>query len=315
METANRVQRTSLRLVPGSCPSPLALTVREFLLDRQARNTSAGTLRFYRQKLYHFLAFLTTEGVTHPADLTAGHVRRYLVSLQEEGRTLGGQHAHFRAIRAYLRFLVREGDLEGNPLDRLQGPRVPEALLAPVPLEHVRAMLKTCNLRTSLGCRDASLLLALLDTGCRAGEFLALNVGDVDLTTGAVLVRKSKGKRPRTVFLGSKALRALLRYLRHRPDVGPGDPLWATQDGRRLTYWGLRQVVRRRAELAGVAAPSLHSFRRAFALLSLRAGMDVYSLQRLMGHADLTVLRRYLAQTQEDLQRAHERCGPVDNLL
>ncbi len=71
----------------------------------------------------------------------------------------------------------------------------------------------------------------------------------------------------------------------------------------------------RRAEAAGVPVPSLHAFRRSFALLSLRAGMDVYSLQRLMGHADLSVLRRYLAQTEEDLRRAHERCSPVDSLL
>lgn len=60
---------------------------------------------------------------------------------------------------------------------------------------------------------------------------------------------------------------------------------------------------------------SLHSFRRAFALCSLRAGMDIYSLQKLMGHADLGVLRRYLAQTERDLAEAHRRSGAVDNLL
>jgi integrase/recombinase XerD len=80
-------------------------------------------------------------------------------------------------------------------------------------------------------------------------------------------------------------------------------------------YGGLRQIIRRRAEKAGIDPPPLHAFRRAFALASLRGGMDVYSLQRLMGHADLSVLRRYLAQTEADLQAAHERAGPVDHLL
>ncbi|NLD74867.1 MAG: site-specific integrase, partial [Chloroflexi bacterium] len=82
-----------------------------------------------------------------------------------------------------------------------------------------------------------------------------------------------------------------------------------------LRYESLRDIVRRRAEQAGVEPPTLHSFRRAFALLSLRNGVDVYSLQRLMGHADLTVLRRYLAQTTEDVQNAHRQSGPVDHLL
>jgi site-specific recombinase XerD len=86
-------------------------------------------------------------------------------------------------------------------------------------------------------------------------------------------------------------------------------------DGTGLTYWGLCQIARRRAEKAGVPVPSLHSFRRAFALYALKNGADIYSLQRLMGHSGLTVLRRYLKQTEADLLEAHRRAGPVDNLL
>jgi integrase/recombinase XerD len=59
--------------------------------------------------------------------------------------------------------------------------------------------------------------------------------------------------------------------------------------------------------------PKLHGFRRAFALNMLRSGVDIFALQRLMGHADLQVLRRYLAQNDEDNQLAHMRGGPVDN--
>ena len=71
--------------------------------------------------------------------------------------------------------------------------------------------------------------------------------------------------------------------------------------------------MRRRASQVGIETPSLHSFRRAFALNMLRAGVDIFSLQKLMGHADLQVLRRYLAQTDEDTLEAHRRGGQVDN--
>jgi integrase/recombinase XerD len=75
-------------------------------------------------------------------------------------------------------------------------------------------------------------------------------------------------------------------------------------------------VVRRRALKAGLdKEPSLHSFRRAFAIGALRGGVDLMSLQRLLGHADLSVIRRYLAQTEDDLQAAHRKGSPVDNLL
>jgi site-specific recombinase XerD len=72
---------------------------------------------------------------------------------------------------------------------------------------------------------------------------------------------------------------------------------WLTDEGERLTYWGLNEVIRRRAKAAKVQKPGLHDFRRAFALNFLRNGGDIFTLQRLLGHADLQVLRRYLAQT------------------
>ena len=119
----------------------------------------------------------------------------------------------------------------------------------------------------------------------------------------------------RKVMIGAKTRRAIHHYLDARSGVSPHTPLWATAQDHRLTYAGLRQIVRRHAEKADIPEPGLHAFRRTFALSCLRNGMDVFSLQRLMGHADLTILRRYLAETEEDLRAAHEKAGPVDKLL
>jgi integrase/recombinase XerD len=106
-----------------------------------------------------------------------------------------------------------------------------------------------------------------------------------------------------------------MRYLRYRSVNSDTEPLWVTVEGKRLTYGGLRHIVERRARRAGVKMPGLHSFRRAFALACLRGGVDLISLQRLMGHSDLSVLQRYLAQVEGDLQAAHAKGGPVDRLL
>ena len=143
---------------------------------------------------------------------------------------------------------------------------------------------------------------------------LALNLGDVILATSTVRVRQGKGSKDRVVFLGDLSKRYLVKYLDLRETLEPDGPLWVTNQGQRLRYHGLRSMVIRRAKKAGVPAPRLHDFRRAFALSSLRGGCDLISLQRLMGHADLTILKRYLAQTEADLRAAHARAGPVDNL-
>ena len=90
--------------------------------------------------------------------------------------------------------------------------------------------------------------------------------------------------------------------------------LFVSKDEESLTYDGFRQLLERRAKRARLSnKPELHGFRRVFALNMLRSGVDIFVLQRLVGHSDLQVLRRYLAQNDEDSQLAHMRGSPVDN--
>ena len=217
-------------------------------------------------------------------------------------------------MRAFFRWWEAEIEAEFNPIEKVRPPKVVEKPLGPLPLPDLKGMLETCGRRTFYGARDRAILLSLLDAGYRASEFLALNVSDVNFPSSAVLVRSGKGGKARITVTGGKSRRELSRYFRQRK-ANPNDPLWVTIHGSRLTQAGLRQIVRRRAEKAGVQVPNLHSFGRAFALHALRNGADIYSLQCLMGHSDLTVLRRYLKQTEADLREAQGRAGPVDNLL
>ena len=176
-------------------------------------------------------------------------------------------------------------------------------------------MLGACNPKTELGAPDWGIILCLWDSGCRASEFIALNYDDLDPGTGALLVRSGKGRKRRVTFLGALSRRQLLRYLRFRGEMMPSHPLFATKTRTRLAYNSLRHILLRRAKDAGVEAVSLYAFGRFFALHTLRNGADVFSLQRLMGHTNRSVLRRYLRQTQDDLQKVHEKSGPVDHLL
>jgi len=288
----------------------------EFLLDRQARNLSPKTILWYQQSLAIFATFLQEQGVAATEDVTPSTLRHFVLYLQEHGHNPGGVRNIWGAVKAYLRWYGDELAAPDwpNPLRRVQTPRTPVRQMPAVPTESLRAMLATCKRRTFTGDRDRAILLALLDTGCRASEFVALNMRDLNLGMGSVLVRQGKGRKPRMTFLGTKARQALVRYLRHRGELLDDDPVWVGRGGRRLTYAGLREIVRRRAARAGVDTPSVHSFRHAFALNALRNGADLVSLQRLLGHANLSILSRYLAQTEEDLAAAHRKASPVDGL-
>lgn len=200
-----------------------------------------------------------------------------------------------------------------NPIRRVKAPKLPTDPIEPIQIEEIQQLLKTCQNNYS-GVRDKAMMLGLLDTGARAKEFLNINLEDVDLATGAVMIRQGKGRKPRMVFLGRKAIRAIRGYLRYRKDNSPA--LWISTQGERMTYAALRCFLRRRAERIGLkSTPTPHDFRRAFALVMLRNGVDIFALQKLMGHSDLQILRRYLAQTDQDIHTAHMRGSPVDSNL
>jgi site-specific recombinase XerD len=313
MPNSNVPQRISQKPKPTS----LEIWLRDFLIDVQAANRTQGTIEYYRSKLTPFLAFLTTLDVTEPENLDAPHIRAFLVHLAQD-RGAGGVHAYWRAVRAFVRFLVREEALDRNPLNRIRSPKLDEEVLEPVPTETVRALLATCAKR-DIDLRDKAILLVLLDTGLRSGELLNLDIAHVDLNTGATQVHKSKNRKPRTVFIGRRTRKAVARYLRTRKGYDMIDPLWIAYrtdgDRIRLTYSGLREMVKRRAKKAGVESPTLHSFRRAFAITMLRNGADLITLGRLMGHGSLPVLTRYLKQITDDLGEAHAKYSPSDTLL
>lgn len=298
----------------GDSPKALQTLAAAFLLDRKAQNMTSQTQRFYRMKLEYFINWLDAQAVKTVTELTPELLREFFIYLSEHGHNTGGVHAYFRAIRTFLHWYAAEFEPEGwrNPLQKIKPPKVDIKPLEPVPLEHIRAMLETCKRGKFTDERDRAILLFLLDTGVRAGELLALDRQDVDIITGDTIVRKSKSRKPRTVFLGRQTRRALRAYLKLRTDAARA--LFVSGDGERLKMAGLRQIMVRRAKRADVPVPSLHSFRRAFALTMYRAGVDLLTIQRLLGHSDLSLLERYIKQNAEDLRSAHERGSPVDNL-
>jgi site-specific recombinase XerD len=287
-----------------------------FLIDRKAVGVAAGTLRFYRQKIKLFSDYCDAQAVKQIGQITPSFLRQYLLYLEESGHNAGGRHAAFRTIRVFFLWYEEEVEPQGwsNPIRKVKAPRVPMEPLEPVSFETVTQMIKVCPHNTFTGDRDTAILLCLLDTGARASEFLSVNLEDINQARGDILIRQGKGRKPRTVYIGKQSKRALRRYLNHRRD--DCDALWVTNPhfgSDRLGYDGLRGILTRRAQEAGVEEPSLHDFRRAFALSMLRNRVDIFTLAKLMGHEGISVLQRYLKQTNIDTEEAHRRAGPVDN--
>ena len=292
----------------------LEIWIEKFLIDRKIEGFTSGTLYFYKQKLALLVKFCEGQAITSIRQIDADTIRNLLQWLEETGHNPGGRHCVYRVTKTFIRWWSNETEPENwkDPFKRVKAPKLATVPLEPVSIETVKALITTCKTNEFIGARDKAIFLFLIDTGIRASELLSIGVLDIDLILGVAVIRKGKGQKSRSVFFGKSTRRALRAYLKLRNDNNPA--LWISDEKELLTYWGLREIIRRRAIRAKVEAPKLHAFRRAFALGMLRNGVDIYTLQKLMGHADLQVLRTYLAQTDNDLAESHRQYGIGDRL-
>lgn len=166
---------------------------------------------------------------------------------------------------------------------------------------------------------NRAILLVLLDTGLRVSELCSLRVGDVSWTSTEIVVT-GKGGKQRSIYLGTVARRTVRRYLlRCRPEAGAAAPLFVSEGGQvpgtAFTSNGVRLMKQwgRAGQVQGVRC-SPHTLRHTFAIQFLRSGGNLFELQKLMGHADLTILRRYVALAEQYLAQAHRQASPVDRM-
>jgi integrase/recombinase XerD len=288
---------------PFGAPAPADLhaALEDFYLSRQALRRSPATLDHYQYTAGHFVSWLQSRGIRLPSEVRPSHPRAWLAEISEKGVKDTTLHAKARGAKTLLRFWYEEGYLL-SPID-LKLPRLDQKQLPSLTIEELRRVIKACSTH-----RDRALVLLLADSGIRRAEVIALNWGDIDFSTGAVIVRRGKGGKARVAAIGATTRRALLAYRRSLSCTQSGSPMFQTRHGSRLRPAGARSIFPRLVSRVGFLVTP-HILRRTFARHSLRNGMDLITLQRLMGHSDPSMTARYIKLVTEDLVAEHADHG------
>jgi integrase/recombinase XerD len=325
------------RISPGLSLSKALLGFEQY---KAAEGLSPNTLIAYTQHLKLWLEYV---GDVEVGQMTTQEVRAFLAWLRTEyePRRITGnrQPLSSKTVRniwvtlsSFFRWASSEFNLP-NPMTGVPAPRFEESPVEPFSKEQVEVLLKACEfcvearttdrrrftMRRSTARRDRAIILMLLDTGLRASELCALKIGDVDLKTGRVQVKHGVGggakfKKGRTVFLGKATRGAVWRYLAEREDgEDPESPLFLGKFNRPMNKDVLRQLIAGLGEKANVNKCHPHRFRHTFAITYLRAGGDLFTLQALLGHGSLDMVKRYAQIAEIDVQQAHRRASPADN--
>lgn len=294
-------------------PNNLSDQLSVFLLCCKVDELSPITINGYEGNIGRFIRFLSSIGVETAESVTATHVRMYLLESQKRC-VPASVHDYYRVINRFFNWQVAEGMLPINPMATIRPPKVPQKLVKPLTAQNISDMLEICSDDGVLGIRNKAIILILLDTGLRVGELASIQIKDIDIENETIRVM-GKGAKERIVRIGKKTQKALLRYLLMRNDDLPW--LWVNERKVRFTTKGIRRMIEvlgQRAEFDGVRCTP-HTFRHTFAIEFLRNGGGEFMLQMMLGHATLTMTRRYVgALCGADMIEAHKKFSPADNM-
>ena len=285
------------------------------------RGLADNTLKSYRRDLRRYLDHLAGEGIDDISGIAESSVAGFLMALREgddDHRPLsaGSAGRTVVAVRGFHKFAVREGLTLVDPAVAVRPPAPAKRLPKALPLSDIERILEAAGAPgTALSMRDRALLEVLYGTGARISEAVGLDVDDLDLEQGSVLLR-GKGSKERIVPVGSYAAEAVRAYLvGGRPalsGVGRGVPaMFLNARGGRLSRQSAWSVLAKVAERAGVTADvSPHTLRHSFATHLLDGGADVRVVQELLGHASLTTTQVYTLVTVDSLREVYATAHP-----
>lgn len=294
---------------------------RSWLRNIKARQLSANTLRIYGGCADLFIAHLATlppdQRPADVAELTRAHVEDFLGARGDHGDAPSYIHQHWRNLRAWLNYLVKDEEIDKSPLRGLSEPTVPKKSIPVVPDDQITALFTVCRGRGFAEVRDTAIIRLLFSTGGRRAEVGTLEVDDVDLENDEIHVL-GKGRKDRRIPFGAKTGQALDKYLRararqrwaHLPN------LWLSTSGRgALSPSGIGQMLERRARQAGIEHVHPHLFRHKLAHDWQAQEGNERDLKRIMGWESDAMLERYAASAAGERARASHRRMRLDDRL
>jgi integrase/recombinase XerD len=286
------------------------------------KGLSQNTVAAYRRDLNLWREFCRAEGRT-PTRATPDDVTDFLERLRAGRPPASKPFAPSSAARAlvalrsFYRFALGEEHVATDPTATVGSPKRPKAIPKAISLEEVERLIASPS-DEKLGLRDRAMLETLYGSGLRISELVGLDVDDLDLDEGSVLVRSGKGGKGRRVPVGRQARRAVERYLTgvradldKRSKRSSRGALFLNARGQRLSRQGCWKILKGYAGVAGLERQvSPHTLRHSFATHMLDAGADIRVVQELLGHASLSTTQVYTLVSDRQLREVYMSSHP-----
>jgi site-specific recombinase XerD len=302
-------------------PLTFSQVVDGYNLAAQARRLSPHTINDYNVTFRKFAVFLEADPPF--LQISKQQLEQFLAAQTVSKKTVLNYHT---GLSALWTFAYDESLAHANLLRQIERPRPEKRAIEPFSDEDLRAMLsalangKTYRNHGTFASnelpnqeRNRAIILLLLDTGLRADELCQARIADLD-TRNLYIKVFGKGSKERILPICPRVAQALWKYVSSRGSVLPGEPLFVTTNQTPLDRHRLLKQLGAIGRRAGVKNVHPHRFRHTFAINFLRNGGNAYTLQIILGHSTMEMVKTYLNIAQADIQSVHRLASPVANM-
>ena len=282
---------------------------------RYERRRSQQTLQGYRLDLEAYVAYLDTlEGHVTVDTADTEDIRGWIEAMMDRGNSASSICRRLSAVRSMYRYALARGLVSHDPAHIVRGPKKSRYLPQFVREDDMDRLLDSAEWGSDyISTRARTILILLYETGMRASELTSLDDSSVDFTQGEIRVT-GKSNKQRAIPFGDELRTQLQQYISQRNQEWPqraDSALILNDRGRRITYEQLRkEVMMRLSAIGNLAKRSPHVLRHSFATAMLNNGADLESVQKLLGHSELSTTEIYTHTTFEQLKKVYSKAHP-----
>ncbi len=280
---------------------------------RSEKYYSSHTCNNYRRDLKLFQSWLGERDIDTWQRVSFNDVSGFAAQRHRQGRKSRTIARELSSIRSFFQFLIRNGALSRNPALEVSAPKSDKPLPKTCDAESLDKLLKVSEASDGLLQRDAAIFELIYSSGLRLAELVGIDLDDIDLKEQSLMVT-GKGNKTRYLPIGGKAVTALQRWLKLRPQYCR-DPLqkalFLSKQGKRISARNVQSRLKNLIQRQALGQPlSPHVLRHSFATHLLESSSDLRAVQELLGHANIATTQVYTHLDFQHLANVYDAAHP-----
>lgn len=293
------------------------MTIREciddFLIEQQVRGNSPKTQKHYFRCLGLFERFQSPKNPDISA-VSVSDCKAYYIHLSNRNVSSVTVQTYIRALRAFLSWCYLEGYISENIPKKFRLPKAQKKKIDILTDSEVEQLFRCLSGRDFISVRNYCIVALMIDSGLRLNEVVTIRRDKIHIAEGYAIVN-GKGNKERFVPLGLNSKRALLRYCAIVPNKEKETPLFVKDTLIPIKESTVKQLFRKLRSRSGIPHLHPHLLRHTFATRYIERGGDIYSLQSILGHTSLEMVKKYVHLIPSKTVVNFAVLSPLDNAL